>query len=108
MILLWGDDAAKPFNHYQFVLHQILDEKKDALSLAAHWMYEWMHVAGYRHLSSTPDRNDVVYKVGYLFREHGVNMVREKGTPEELLSDLGQGYLDAIAKVTENNKITVA
>jgi len=83
-------------------------KKKDALSLAAHWMHEWMHVAGYRHLSSTPDRNDVVYKVGYLFREHGVNMVREKGTPEELLSDLGQGYLDAIAKVTENNKITVA
>ena len=41
-------------------------EKKDPLSLAAHWMHEWLHVAGFRHLTKKPDVNDVNYTIGKL------------------------------------------
>lgn len=36
----------------------------DALSLAAHWMHEWMHVAGFYHDTSSGDPNDVPYAIG--------------------------------------------
>ena len=41
-------------------------EQEDALSLAAHWMHEWMHVAGFRHVkkNGSVDRHDVPYKTG--------------------------------------------
>jgi hypothetical protein len=38
--------------------------REDVASMAAHWMHEWMHAAGFYHGSSSGDDDDVPYAVG--------------------------------------------
>jgi len=58
----------------------------DVVSVAGHFMHEWMHVAGYSHLTSAGDQYDVPYAVGYLV-EHIAH--------ELLRADSGAGIIPA-------------
>lgn len=70
--------------------------KGDSLSIAAHWMHEWLHVAGFLHKNKKVDENDVNYTIGRLVVEVGKQIAQAKGEPESLISTLGCGYLDSI------------
>lgn len=70
----------------------------DTLSLAAHWMHEWMHVAGFKHVelsNGDPDRNDVTYRVGRLVVEVGKQSTQETLKLFEIKESDGEGYLNA-------------
>lgn len=41
----------------------------DGASLARHLIHEWLHVAGFFHLSSGPKQDDVPYEVGEIVRK---------------------------------------
>lgn len=47
---------------YWFINSCIADD--DAVGLAAHFMHEWMHVAGFYHHRSNRARGDVAYRLG--------------------------------------------
>jgi hypothetical protein len=72
-------------------------ESKQPLSLAAHWMHEWLHVAGFRHvkIDGKPDRNDVNYSVCRFVVEVGRQHLQDDGVSEALAALDGQGYLDS-------------
>jgi len=74
-------------------------KNNQALSLAAHWMHEWLHVSGFIHANRRIDENDVNYATGKLVVEIG----REIAGLFYIDSSQkqGRGYLDAIAKVLE-------
>lgn len=69
----------------------------DALSLAAHWFHEWLHVAGLRHLSRKPDFQDAVYQIGKLVIAVGRQVLPAPPAGIAPLAVPGQGYLDAYA-----------
>ena len=50
------------FTSYWFINSCI--ENKDPVSLAAHFMHEWLHVVGFYHFPGNEARNDVAYNVG--------------------------------------------
>lgn len=47
---------------YWFINSCIAED--DAVGLAAHFMHEWMHVAGFYHRGSNRARGDVAYRLG--------------------------------------------
>lgn len=63
------------------------------VSCAAHWMHEWLHVAGFRHI--TDDHNDVPYVVGRLVAKAGKRLLKLDATNGIAISDkdLGNDYL---------------
>lgn len=67
----------------------------DALSLAAHWLHEWLHVAGFYHKGGAVDENDLNYVVGKIAVEVGRSIL--KATTDKKAGAPGQGYLDAIS-----------
>ncbi|MCS4168515.1 hypothetical protein [Sphingobacterium sp. BIGb0116] len=66
----------------------------DSLSLAAHWLHEWLHVAGFHHKGGAVDVNDLNYVVGKIAVEVGRSIL--KSTADKKSPNIGQGYLDAI------------
>ncbi len=71
----------------------------DPLSLAAHWLHEWLHVAGMRHLDPIViDEEDAVYKIGYIL----ISMVKERGLSGNnkfvvpFSSDWGNPYIKSV------------
>lgn len=82
--------------------------KMDPVSIAAHWMHEWLHVAGLRHRSSDRvDRRDAVYSIGSIMAEIGRDMARQSIMMfDQLFSETwGDGYLAAVeagAKINEH------
>ncbi|MBI2723336.1 MAG: hypothetical protein HYX39_14275 [Bacteroidetes bacterium] len=80
----------------------------DSLSLAAHWMHEWLHVAGYLHRRMKPDFNDAVYQIGELFIEFGKTIALLNGESRDLVSSFGLGYLTFIDDKLNNHTSTVA
>lgn len=69
------------------------ESEGDTLSLAAHWLHEWLHVAGFRHASRRPNRTDVSYLVGTLVIETGRSFLAFFGRSDA--ERQGQGYFDA-------------
>lgn len=67
----------------------------DSLSLAAHWLHEWLHVAGFYHKGGAVDENDLNYMVGKIAVEVGRSIL--KPIADKKAAALGQGYLDAIS-----------
>lgn len=70
-------------------------ENNDIVSGAAHWIHEWLHVAGFLHNDGPVDPEDVNYVVGKIAVEIG----REINSREVAFAGsatLGQGYLDAM------------
>lgn len=65
----------------------------DYLSLAAHWMHEWMHVAGFRHRPD--DRTDVPYSIGTFVKEVGRALAMAEGLDKKHTEALGRGYEEA-------------
>jgi hypothetical protein len=65
-------------------------QPRDYLSLASHWMHEWMHVAGFRHRPD--DRTDVAYSIGRFVKEVGRALAHEEGLDKALVQELGEGY----------------
>lgn len=81
--------------------------KMDPLSVASHWMHEWLHVAGFRHRSTTKvDINDAVYKIGYLFEEIGKELASR--SIEKFVvpysSTWGDAYLEAVKAGAASNE----
>ena len=83
--------------------------KNDSLSLAAHWMHEWLHVAGFRHVklaNGGPDRRDVNYTIGRYVVEVGRQNAIKDAVALAVVKDLGKGYLDSalehLSTVEEN------
>jgi hypothetical protein len=73
--------------------------KNDALSLAAHWMHEWLHVAGFRHVklpNGDADRRDVNYTIGRYVVEIGRQETLRNGEAPAVANELGKGYIDAV------------
>lgn len=75
-------------------------KKGDTLSLAAHWIHEWLHVSGFRHASSDPDKKDVSYLIGIITVETGREPLILFGA--DFYTKQGQGYLDAYGIEKEN------
>ena len=52
--------------------------REDPISVAGHWMHEWLHAAGFIHDHSRTSRRDhsVPYLVGELLVEHGAPFVK--------------------------------
>lgn len=65
------------------------------ISLAAHWMHEWLHVSGFRHASSTPDRNDVNYTIGRFVIEVAQKHAKAENEPESYIKTIGDEYLNS-------------
>lgn len=75
-------------------------KKGDTLSLAAHWIHEWLHVSGFRHAGSDPDKKDVSYLIGLYAVETGREPLILFGA--DFYTKQGQGYLDAYDIQAEN------
>lgn len=69
--------------------------KNDSLSVATHWMHEWMHVSGFRHASSNPDRDDVPYTIGEIVVEIGKKIARSMNEETSLIDIMGLAYQEA-------------
>ena len=66
------------------------------VSLAAHWMHEWMHVSGFRHRrGGAVDRNDVPYKIGSFVVQVARAQAAVENHPQAYINAIGQEYLDA-------------
>jgi predicted TIM-barrel fold metal-dependent hydrolase len=63
----------------------------DPLSLAAHWMHEWMHVVGFEH-PRFGKRRDVAYRVGDLVEALGRREALNDGMPLAAVERMGTGY----------------
>jgi hypothetical protein len=68
----------------------------DPVSIAAHWLHEWMHVAGFRHLrQDVDDDGDVPYKVGSLFLAAAMRSQVALEAHGENSIEPGTAYLEA-------------
>jgi hypothetical protein len=67
----------------------------DALSLAAHWMHEWMHVAGFYHDTSSGDPNDVPYAIGEIATRVGQSFADPSAMDSADGFVAGESYLEA-------------
>jgi hypothetical protein len=66
------------------------------VSLAAHWMHEWMHVSGFRHMKrGTVDRGDVPYMTGTFVVMVAREVAMIANEPRALVESIGQEYLDS-------------
>ena len=73
------------------------------LSLAAHWMHEWLHVAGFRHEDSSVDEEDMNYTVGKIVMEVGKSLLSSKQGKKETSDTMG--YVEAMEeyyRITSN------
>jgi len=69
----------------------------DALSVAAHWFHEWLHVAGLRHASSNSDYSDATYQIRNLVVTVGQGQAQAAlAATAAPASVAGQGYLNAV------------
>jgi hypothetical protein len=73
-------------------------EEPDSLSLAAHWMHEWLHVSGFQHTSDEIDEMDVPYAIGNLIIQIGLGTFRAALRQNEKSNGKvpGQGYVKAL------------
>lgn len=70
--------------------------KNDPLSLAAHWIHEWMHVAGFVHpKKESVRRNDVTYTVGRIALSVGRKAL-SGGQKSAAIEMLGAGYEETV------------
>jgi hypothetical protein len=71
-------------------------ENNNPLSLAAHWMHEWMHVAGFYHpKKDSLRREDVTYSVGKIALAVGRSILG-KGQKSASVLNLGKEYEESI------------
>ena len=52
--------------------------KGDFICGAAHWIHEWLHVAGFLHQNDVIDENDINYTVGRIAVEIGRELYKDK------------------------------
>jgi len=76
----------------------------DYISLAAHWLHEWLHIAGFLHKSWLVNRRDISYAIGRIAVEIGKVLSQESKPLKAFIAkgevaNLGKGYLDAIETV---------
>lgn len=77
----------------------------DIVSGAAHWIHEWLHVAGFLHEDRSVDNKDVNYIVGKIAVEVGRELFKEINTLAfSKTNTLGQGYEDAIEEKLKMQK----
>lgn len=71
---------------------------RGTLSLAAHWLHEWLHVAGLLHVGPTPDRADAVYQIAEMVVQIGRQLLEnDLWEMRDLQAEVpGQGYLDVV------------
>jgi hypothetical protein len=81
-------------------------ENKDIVSGAAHWLHEWLHVAGFLHNDGGIDSDDVNYTVGKLAVDVGRSLQNFAMTAERSVPILGEGYLNAIETAIQFNAQT--
>ena len=62
-----------PLIHTNTAFFEACRAERDPLSLAAHWLHEWMHVAGFYHRRFWKSR-DVAYQCGYIVSALGLEM----------------------------------
>lgn len=80
-------------------------KKVDYLSLAAHWIHEWLHVAGIYHKGHRVDANDVNYTIGKITVEIGKSIiVKTKKGNKKKKEAAGQGYIDAMENFYKSQK----
>jgi len=71
----------------------------DPVSVGAHWLHEWMHVAGFRHKDRRKiDREDAPYRVATLFKEAAKDLARlqARTVGEEFSEAWGDAYEEAV------------
>jgi hypothetical protein len=71
-----------------------LQSRNDYLSLAAHWMHEWMHVAGFYH-PRWKAKGDVAYSIGNFVTDVGLALAGQEDFNKGVAQQLGQLYLEA-------------
>jgi hypothetical protein len=69
--------------NYRFI-NRWMDDG-DAISLAAHIMHEWMHVAGFFHQGGNSARGDVAYVIGNIVHEVIEEFITDKEMNDEAL-----------------------
>lgn len=79
-------------------------EKSDFVSLAAHWLHEWLHVAGFLHKSRFVNRKDISYAIGRITVEIGKELTEDNKPLKAFIAkgeaaSLGKGYLDAMEAI---------
>jgi hypothetical protein len=70
-------------------------EQDDVVSAAAHWMHEWMHVAGFYHETDSGDSNDVPYAIGELAVSLGEGLAGKSSNKSFRKAEPGADYLKA-------------
>ena len=82
------------FTSYWFINSCIAND--DARSLAAHFMHEWLHIAGFYHFPDNSARNDVAYNVGNAVKELLDEELSSSGSAQsKQKSEIGNGGLGA-------------
>ncbi|MGJ1536517.1 hypothetical protein ACR784_15985 [Sphingobacterium multivorum] len=77
----------------------------DYLALAAHWIHEWLHVAGIYHKGCRVDANDVNYTIGKIAFEVGKSIiVKTKKGSNKNKEAAGQGYIEAMDNFYKSQK----
>jgi len=79
----------------------------DPLSVAAHWMHEWLHVAGFEHYSDEDvDESDAVYSIGYMFEEIGRELASRSTEKFDIpfSPDWGRAYREVVDAGAESNE----
>ncbi len=71
-------------------------EDNEPISVAAHWMHEWMHVSGFRHKRAEPDHSDVPYRVGRIVRDVASIHATNENAPQAYVDNIGRHYLDSL------------
>lgn len=79
-------------------------ERQDPVSLAAHWIHEWLHIAGFKHKPKKfwqkPERRDVAYLVGNLTAVFGKEIYSQAEKRPYNYHTLGLDYIIASAEAT--------
>jgi hypothetical protein len=68
----------------------------DFVSGAAHWIHEWLHVAGFLHKRRKVDENDVNYTVGKIAVNIGKSLYENNRGALVDEKVFGEGYIEAI------------
>lgn len=67
----------------------------DVVTVAAHWLHEWMHAAGFYHATDSGDSDDVPYAVGEIAVRIGQSMAGAPHAEAVARVAPGAGYLEA-------------
>ncbi|MBA3578973.1 MAG: hypothetical protein H0W42_03210 [Gemmatimonadaceae bacterium] len=68
-------------------------DRDDVKSVAAHWIHEWMHVAGFYHEDASGDSRDVPYWTGQIAYKLGADLLGESAAVSLDDPDFGSTYL---------------